>query len=379
MKCDLWIRGGMLVDPARDVHRAGDVFVRRQRIVAPEAAEPPEAEQVVDATGCLVLPGLIDFHAHLYAGGTEIGIEPDVSLLPQGVTTAVDAGSAGVANYAQFSTSVISRSLVRILSYLNVSPAGLVTSRYHEDVNPKHFDLETTAALFERYRGELLGLKVRQSREIVGELGLEPLRKTVRMAESLGCRIVVHTTNPPGSSTDIADLLRTGDIFCHVFHGTGNTILGSDGAVLPGIRRARERGVLFDAANGRNHFVFTVARAALQQSFLPDVISSDLTARTLYRPPVFSLPHVMSKYLNLGAPFMDVVAACTARPARILGMEGEIGTLVPGACADIAVFRQVDRFVEFVDTQGEKLAGRVLLVPQMTVRAGRVVFRQQDF
>jgi len=379
MRYDLWIRGGEIIDPARNMSQPGEVLIRGARIVAPPVGETPDAAEVVDASGCLILPGLIDFHAHLFPGGTELGIPPDPGLLPSGVTTAADAGSAGITNYELFSESVIKRSLVRIKSYLNVAPAGLVTTRYPENVDPKHFDLEKTAALFERYRGELLGLKLRQSRPIVEHLGLEPLKATLRMAEQLHCRVVVHTTDPPGSLGELADLLRPGDVFCHVFHGTGHTILGPDGALLPEILAARKRGVVFDAAQGRKNFAFRVAEAALRQAFLPDVISSDLTASTLFRQPVFGLPHIMGKYLALRMPLEAVVAACTATPARLLGMQGEIGTLAPGACADVAIVRQVDRQVEFQDTNDERREGQVLLVPQMTVRAGRVLFRQIDF
>jgi dihydroorotase len=379
MRYDLWIRGGRIVDPAQNVDQPGDVLVRGSRLAAAAVGETPEASEVVDATGCLVMPGLIDFHAHLYCGGTEIGVEPDVSLLPQGVTTAVDAGSAGTANYGLFSDSVIARSLVRIKAYLNVAPTGLVTTRYHENVDPTHYDLAKTAALLERHRGELLGLKIRQSRNIVGGMGLAPLEATLGMAEQLKCPVVVHTTDPPGSPGEIADRLRPGDVFCHVFNGTGNTIIGPDGLVLPEIVAARRRGIHFDAANGRNHFAFRVAEAAIRQAFLPDVISTDLTTNTLFRPPVFGLPHVMSKYLAMGVPLMQVVAACTSTPARLLGMQQEIGTLASGACADVAVIREAQMRVEFPDTPGERRAGQVLLVPQLTVRAGRVVFRQVDF
>lgn len=376
MKYDLRITGGTVVDPARDVERTGDVFVRAGRIAPPPASAAAETERAIDVTGCVVVPGLIDFHLHLYAGGTEIGIEPDLGLLPQGVTTAVDAGSAGIANYDLFSSSVVARSVVRIKSFLHVSPAGLATTRYPENVDPCHFDPERMAEVFARHRGEVLGLKVRQSRSIVGALGFAPLRATLQIAESLGCPVVVHVTDPPGSAGEIADLLRSGDVFCHVFHGTGGTILGSDGGLLPEIHAARARGVLFDAANGRSHFAFAVARAALRQSFLPDVISTDVTVGTLYGESVFGLPHVMSKYLTLGVPLRDVVAACTMTPARVLGLEGEIGTLAPGACADIAVFRQTSAPAKYVDALGERLVGQVMLVPQLTVRAGRVVYRQ---
>jgi predicted amidohydrolase len=340
----------------------------------------PEADLVIDASGCLVMPGLIDFHAHMYAGGTEIGVVPDSAFLPQGVTTAVDAGSAGISGYEGFVHSIVARSRVRILSYINVSPSGIPTTRYHEEVNPKYYDLAATKRFLQKNKGQLLGLKIRQSRDIVGELGLEPLRATLKMAESLGCPVVVHTTDPPSSMEDIAALLRRKDVFCHVFHGKGNTIIGPDGKVLPGIREARKRGVIFDAANGRSHFTFKTSRAALADGFPPDVISTDATANTIYEGGyVFGLPFLISKYLYLGMALPEVVAACTATPARLVGLEGKIGTLAPGAVADVAIFRLGQKKVTFVDQQGQKETGDRLLIPQLTLRDGRVAYRQIDF
>ena len=369
------IQNGTVLDPSRGMNQAGEVRVSGERIVA----DVPESATAIDASGCLVCPGLIDYHLHVYAGGTEIGTPADAGLLPQGVTTAVDAGSAGPVNYAHFSETVIARSAVRVLSVLNVSSAGLVTVRYPENVDPRHYDLEASARLLERYRGELLGLKVRQGKEIVAGLGLEPLRSTLRMADQLACPVVVHVTNAPCSQAELVDLLRPRDVFCHVFHGTGPTIFAPDGSLLPAIRSARARGVIFDAANGWSHFSFASAQAALRQGFLPDVISTDLTNRTVYKQPVFGLPFIMSKYLSMGMPLMDVVTATTSTPARLIGMEKEIGTLAPGACADIAIFKKVERLVKLVDTQGVQWEGNTLLIPQLTMRAGKVLFRQIDF
>jgi dihydroorotase len=376
----LLIKNGTVVDPGRGVMGRSDVVVLGQRIVdAGQGNQPIEADQVIDAEGCLVVPGLIDFHAHLFSGGTEIGIEPDLGLLPQGVTTAVDAGSAGVANFEGFAASVISRSVVRIKAYLNVCPVGLVSIRYSENVDPRHYDAERTAELLAKHRGSLLGLKVRQSRAIVGDLGLAPLKASLKIAGDLHCPVVVHTTDAPAGMDEIAGLLRPGDVFCHVFHGTGNTILDGSGKILPGMAEARRRGVLFDVARGRTHFVYPVAQAALGQGFPPDVIGTDITCMAIYRMPLFGLPRVMSEWISLGMPLPEVVTACTATPARLLGMEGEIGTLRPGACADIAVFKQQERSETFVDAQGTAFKGKTLLVPQLTVRAGTVVFRYAGF
>jgi len=168
-------------------------------------------------------------------------------------------------------------------------------------------------------------------------------------------------------------------VFCHVFHPTGNTILGSDGKLLPGIRSARERGVIYDVANGKSHFSFGVCRAAIAEQFFPDVISTDLTVMTLYLDYAFGLPYLMSKFLNLGMELPEVVAACTSTPAKLLGMRGQLGTLAPDALADITVLRPIRRATRFLDVRGETFIGEQLLVPQMTVLGGRIVYRQVDF
>jgi len=375
---DLLIKNGTVVDPARGFHESGDVAVKAGKIVEIPAGEV-SATRVIDANGCLVMPGLIDFHAHVFSPGTEISVWADSAMLPQGVTTVVDPGSAGLGNYPNFVGTVVPFSQMRVLSLVNVSVTGLITLRYHEDVNPKHYDVNGLKSLFSTYPGQLMGLKVRQSRDIVGQLGLEPLKATLKMAGEIGCRVVVHVTDPPCPLTDIADLLRPGDVFCHVYQGTGHTIIGSDGKVLPGIKAARERGVIFDAANGKSHFTFGVARAAIADGFLPDVISTDLTVLSLYLDWAFGLPYLMSKYLSLGVSLTDVTAACTSTPAQWLGKQGQLGTLAAGAIADIAVLRPIRRATRFCDTLGEVFIGEQLLVPQMTVLGGRIVYRQVDF
>ena len=228
MTVDLLIKNGTVVDPARGFHESGDVAVKAGKIVEIPAGEV-SATRVIDANGCLVMPGLIDFHAHVFSPGTEISVWADSAMLPQGVTTVVDPGSAGLGNYPNFVGTVVPFSQMRVLSLVNVSVTGLITLRYHEDVNPKHYDVNGLKSLFSTYPGQLMGLKVRQSRDIVGQLGLEPLKATLKMAGEIGCRVVVHVTDPPCPLTDIADLLRPGDVFCHVYQGTGHTIIGSDG------------------------------------------------------------------------------------------------------------------------------------------------------
>jgi len=380
MNADLKIAGGTIIDPERGINAQGDVLIRGNTVVEAAAGEIADAATTIDARGCLVLPGLIDFHAHLYAGGTESGVHADSALLPMGVTTAVDAGSCGSANYESFVRTVVAVSQVRIFSFINISPGGLICTRYAEQLDPQYYDEPRIAELFHRYRGQCLGLKIRLSKEIVGSLGSEPLERTLQIADRLGCSVTVHTTNPPVPPDEIAGMLRPADVYCHMYQGVGDTILGSDGKVRAGLYDARRRGVVFDSANGRKNFSFCVAREALAEGFPPDIISSDLTKKTLFSDFVFSLPFTMMKFLKLGMSIERVVAASTSVPARQIGMQGRLGTLAPGAFADVAIFRREKKQPLVVkDDSGDSITVEDWLVPQMTILGGRIVYRQIDF
>jgi predicted amidohydrolase len=380
MKVDFRITGGTIIDPERGVNAPGEVLTRGNAIVGAAQQETIEAQTAINAEGCLVLPGLIDFHAHLYGGGTESGVPADSALLPMGVTTGVDAGSCGSANYESFVRTAAAASQVRIFSFINISPEGLIVTRYPEELNPEYYDEARITELFQRYRGQCLGLKIRLSKELVGDLGGSPLEHTLQLAERIGCAVTVHTTNPPIPPEAIAEMLRPGDVYCHMYQGIGDTIVGGDGKVRPQIYEARRRGVIFDTANGRKNFSFRVAKAALSEGFLPDIISSDVTRKTLFSDFVFSLPFTMMKFLRLGVPIEKVVAGCTSAPARQIGMQGKLGTLAPGAFADVAIFRREKKQPLLVrDDSGDSITVDDWLIPQMTILGGKIAYRQIDF
>jgi dihydroorotase len=380
MKVGLRIVGGTIVDPDRGINGPGDVLINGHRIVEAGPHESVSADNTIDAHGCLVLPGLIDFHAHLFDGGTQSGVHADTALIPMGVTTGVDAGSCGTANYDSFMRSAVAASKVRLFGFVNVSPQGLIATAYGEQLDPKYYDERALAGLFDRYRGRCLGLKIRYQKELVREHGRAALQRTLEIADRLQCPVVVHTTNPASAPDDIAAVLRAGDVYCHMYQGTGDTILGADGVVGPALFRAQESGVLFDSSMGRLNFSFNVARAALAQGFQPDIISSDLTRRTLYADYVFSLPFVMMKFLAMGLSLPAVVAACTSSPARHIGMKGRLGTLASGAFADVAIFRRAKGHpVVMKDIHGGSITTDDWLIPQMTVLDGAVAYRQIDF
>lgn len=379
MKCDILIKGGHVIDPSRSVSQIGDVVVQGGKLLPAGEGQQYQPDLIIDAHDCIVTPGLIDFHTHVFYRGTENSIAPDISLLPSGITTAVDGGSAGCANFAAFYHNIIEPSMVRIIAYLNVSSAGQTTMRYDENMNPDCFDRAGIATVFRKYRQVLAGIKIRFTSSIVKEYGVKTLERTLEIADENGCAIVVHPNDPPCSTEHLLELLRPKDVFTHVYHGAGDCILDENGKVKQGVNAARDKGVIFDAANGRSNFAFKTAMPAIQQGFFPDIISSDLTPLNLYRQPAFGLPFLMSKYLALGMALENVIAACTSTPASCLRLADEIGTLAPGACADIAIFKLEKMKVRFEDIFGQACVGTKLLVPKMTVKSGAIVYKDFTF
>ena len=380
MSGSLIVKNGTILDSSLGINREASVMIDGEYFAGIyESGSEPQAVQEIDASGCLVMPGLIDTHIHVFNAGTENGIIPDLTLLPMGVTAGIDQGSAGSGNFQGFYDSIISRSNVHIFAALNISTSGLITSSYPENLDPRYFKAGDIQRLFDKYPDVLCGIKVRISKELVGDLGLLPLEKALEVAEKVGTRISVHTTNPPAPVSDFIQMFRKDDIYSHTFQGRGFSILNDEGRLLPEVHEARSRGVIFDTADARVHYLYPVIKAALAENFLPDTISTDLVQGSVFQPGVFGLPRIMSKYLELGVPLIDVVRAVTERPAEIVNKKGKLGTLREGACADLAIFKLVDCKSDITDRTGNSLTLHKILVPQCTILGGKVVFRQFNF
>lgn len=385
MRADFIIRGGRVVDPYTAVDEIRDVVIQNAKIVDPKG-EAVECGCVIDASGCIVAPGLVDFHTHIFYEGSGSCIRPDL-MIAQGTTTAVDAGSAGTVTYEAFYKTVVAQSAVRIKSFLTTYSGGQLDFKLCEDFNPQLINLQRMERVIDKYRDNILGLKIRLSKGVVpDDKGLDYLKRVVELAEELNrkldtsLRVCVHTTNAPVTAGELADCLRPGDIFCHCYQGMGNTIVMEDGSISEQILEARKRGVIFDAANGRGNFGVETAKQALAAGFLPDIISSDLTIDKFNIPPYAkNLLTVMAKYLTMGMDFVDVLRAVTATPAQIMGMEGKIGTLKPGADADIVILKQKEKVFVQKDFKDDELVSNILFVPQLTMCAGEINFCQTDF
>ncbi len=372
---DFLIINGRVIDPGNDVDEIKPIAIYNGQIV--EYEEEP-ARYTIDAKGKYILPGLIDAHAHMFPEGTDVGIYPDISYLPTGVTSAIDL-STGISNYRIFRSSIIEKSKITIKSFLQMSSAGLATTSFHENINPKYFNEKKIEYILRENSDNILGLKIRQSEDIANGLGIEPLKKTIEIANRLKCIVEVHCTNIPVPSEEILKILRPGDIFEHVYQGVKNTIIDSNGKLIPCVNEARKRGIIFDSAEGRKHGDFEVMQKAMDQGFIADICSTDLVFDSVFKRSIFSLPNLMSRYICMGIPFNQVVKMSTYTPAKLMKMEDKIGQLSIGSNADIAIFDWIDFNQTYYDWEGKIFRANKLLKPLLTIKDGDLVYCAPDY
>jgi dihydroorotase len=370
---DLVIRGGEVVDPSQGLRGARDVAIHNGRIAAVEAEIPAKrARQSLSAAGRLVLPGLVDMHSHVYPLASGIGLPADELVPATGTTTQVSAGDAGHNNFAGFDHWVIGQARTRIFAFLHIATIALAGFPVGEMLNLAYADVELAAKTVAENSDVLVGLKVRESTNVVGENGLEPLRRAIAAAEMSGtdARVMCHIGDAPGDLSDLLDMLRPGDVLTHTYSGAGNNTV-QDGRVLPAALAAKARGVVIDVGHGGGSFDYTVAEMAIDQGLLPDTMGSDVHAVSINTPGMPLLPWVMSKFLNLGFSLEQVVAMATINPARVIDRVDGLGTLRVGAPGDVSIMELVEGPVQFVDTRGNARTGDRSLRPGETIRAGR--------
>ena len=369
---DLIIRGGVAIDPSQRLHERMDIAITGGVIEMVERDIPPDrAREVLDASGLIVAPGLIDIHVHVYPGVSHYGIDADAHCLSHGVTTVLDAGSSGADTFEGFRRYVVDVSATRIYALLNISSMGMISARVGELEDIRFADVERAVETIERNRDVIQGVKVRMSRGIVGENGIKPLLLAKRVAETVKMPLMVHPGNTPVPLTDILAQLGNRDILTHCFHGLREGILNEEGNVLDEVREAVKRGVVLDVGHGRGSFSFDVAERAMAQGVAPETISSDLHHYNVFGP-VYSLATTISKFIHLGLSLDDALAKATSTPAKLLGIGERLGTLRPGGMADVSVFELREGSFPLEDTMKKVVTGRSLLVPAAVVKGGRI-------
>lgn len=371
MEFDLIIRGGEVVDPGADLQGRLDVGIKNGLIAAVDRVLPTEgAGGTLEAAGQIVTPGLFDLHTHVYWGATYWGIEPDPVAVRTGVTTWLDAGTAGSYSFPGFRRYAVEASQVRVLALLNVSAIGLVAPTY-ECSNLDYCDLALAAQTVEANRDIILGIKVRVDMATTRGVGLEPMRLARKLADQVELPMMVHIGKAPPSLDDIFSLLRPGDVLTHCCTGQSNRILEPDGRLKAFVRRAWDAGLVLDVGHGTGSFCYEVAEQMLAAGLVPDIISTDAHQLSI-QGPMFDLPTTLSKFLNLGMDLPAVIERATSRPARAV-RRPDLASLKPGAPADVAVFSLEKGDYTFHDVFMTARRGKLRLVNRATIRAGKVM------
>jgi len=367
---DLLLKGGHVIDPKNGISKVMDVAVAGGKIARLAADIPAaEAKQVANVAGLYVTPGLIDIHAHVYAGTGERAIAGDQSVYPDGfsfrtgVTTMVDAGSAGWRNFPDFRQRVIDRARTRVLAFLNISGVGM--SKGEND--PKDMDPAEAVKMARAHADLIVGIKIAH----YARPDWLDVDRAVEAGKQLDLPVMVDfgkLAGPRNLPALLTEKLRPGDIYSHCYAGWRDELV--DGKVNPAMIAARKRGVIFDLGHGGASFFWFVAVPAFQEKFYPDVISTDLHTGSM-NAGMKDQPNVMSKVLNLGVPLKEVIRMSTWNVARVIKRPA-LGHLDVGAEADITVLALERGRFGFPDSAGAVLTGDRKLVPEMTIRKGAI-------
>ena len=376
---DVLLKEGEIIDPAQKMHGAGFVAIQDGKIAALGAKLPAmEARIVLDMRGKIISPGLIDLHCHASFGFALLGVPADEAGVDTGVTLLGDGGSAGAANFEAFRRLVVQPARTPVYCFLNLAKTGLISMP--EIFSPHEIDLELSKRVVEANREIIRGIKVRAIQPLAEGVGVKGIEMAKKLAADLRLPLMIHIGETRDRmekdwmddfSRSAVSLLEKGDILSHFLTWeTGGMIL-PDGTVYPELEAARKRGVYLDSCHGMNHFSFAVARHALAQGFIPQIISTDLSF--VNTSVTQSLPVTMSKFLNLGLSLDQVIEMTTVNPARAIAEEGRRGSLKVGNPADITILEAVKGDFLFSDGKGRgSLRGALLLEPRMVFQAGEM-------
>jgi dihydroorotase len=371
---DFVLKGGRVVDPSSSLDGVLDVAVENGKIARIAAGiAPAEATRVIEVGGKIVTPGLIDLHAHVFEGFNRTGVNPDLAGVLAGVTTIVDAGSAGSATFGGW-RHILPHCHTEIVPFLHICQTGLATMP--DIIAESSVNLTDTVRVATEHKGLIHGIKARMVSPALEIMGMEMPRLAKRAAREAGIKLMVHIGDTekrydPKVIHPLLSLLEPGDILTHYFTPNPGGVLDGNGKLVAEAREANDRGVWFDTAHGRMNFSFDVGRKIIDQGLMPHCISTDLTVPGRLNT-VHSMTEIMTRFLGLGFTLPQVVTMSTANPAKAIGAEGRIGSLAVGRQADISVLdlQQGDWVV--YDILGSGLRVDKAFAPRLTVKKGRV-------
>jgi dihydroorotase len=335
-------------------------------ISAGPSVSAPETAKIVDGQGSWISPGWTDLHAHVWRGGTDISVDPSVCGIARGVTTIVDAGSAGEANFAGFREFIIEPAHERIKAFLNLGSIGLTASRQVSELTDmRSINIDRIMACVEANRDVIVGIKIRASGAITGGWGITPVRLAKRIAKILKLPVMAHVGEPPPLIDEVLAELGPGDIVTHCFNGKYTGSIIEDDDLFAMAERCAAEGIRLDVGHGGASFSFRTAQVAIERGLLPFSISTDVHARSI-DGKVWDLGTTMSKLIALGMPFSKVIEAVTIAPASVIGLPVS-GHLDVGRPAEFTMFDLVDSDLAVVDSSGQPARLKQLIEPRWTV------------
>ena len=378
---DLVITGGRVLDPANNIDAKLDIAVSNSKIAAVETSiDASISKRTIDATGLVVTPGLIDLHTHAADGirksvNDDFMVDADTAGVSAGVTTILDAGSIGALNSGGLVNYLVPNANTRLLALLNIGKMGV--ANLPEVKTSSDIDHASSVQVIQSAPDIFKGVKVRMVSPGITALGNDMPKAAKAITDEAGGFVMVHVGDIGGhdpiaadlTPTLLTDILGKGDVVTHTLSGAIGALL-VDGSLIAQAQEAKNNGVYFDVGVGGGNFTFASAQAVIDHGFMPDTISSDITAMGIYAGPVFSLTECMGKVMTLGIPFVDAIRMTTSKPAEILGIADDLGSLSVGTTADITIVDLVEGDFSFREASGVTKAGSQAIKPVMAIKDG---------
>jgi dihydroorotase len=372
---DVVVKNGLVIDPCQEINEVMDVAISYGKIVdLRRGINATNAKYVIDASGLIVTPGLIDLHVHCCYGIAHLGINSDLACLAKGSTTVLDAGSTGELNFIGFRRYIIGAAKTRIYALINIESQGMIEFSRPNQKWPSlitgrdemFINIDGTIDEIRRNRDIIVGVKWAHH-------GIEGLKLAREAADKARCLLMAENHLQP----ETLKYVKGGDIITHLYHGLRmeqhDGLLDADGNVQPEFFDAVKRNVILDVGHGAASFKWSVAKRGIEQGVKPDTISTDLHSES-YNGPAYDLPTVMSKFLHLGLSLEEVIKAATFKPAEVLGKEETLGALKPGANGDVAIFKLEEGKFPLEDCSREWEICRRRLRAMKVIKDGEIVF-----
>ncbi len=402
---DLVLKGGHVIDPANGIDGVRDVGIADGRIAAVgKKIGTRGAGEVIDVAGKLVLPGMIDTHAHVYQHVSgRFGLEADMVGVHSGVTTLVDQGGPSCMTFPGFRHFIAEPAASRALVFISAYVVGGLEGHYYPDLyGPSGVDVDQTVRVAEANRDLVKGIKAHAEIGGFERWGTEVLRLSKEISRALKLPVYLHFgqlwPNPKVANESwdvddilpaVLDLLDPGDVLAHPFTRHPGGFTDKEGNLHPMVAEVLARGIKCDIGHG-SHFSLEMAKRVLDAGILPETLGADMHGYNTQVPPPpgspeahsdeehmfpgaqnFSLAFAMTELLALGVPLGDIVPMVTTNCADMIGMSDELGTLGPGRVADVSVLNDERGRFLLKDNLDASVTAERMLTPAFCLRAGR--------